>query len=77
MIGCTTIDHRALIADIEENFTLGMDIMEAHGFCLDLKQRTLGVGTEELVVHQREDICTQMVLTEDVILPEKSWLLPK
>lgn len=49
--------------------------MKAHGFRLDLKQRTLGVGTEELILHQQEDICAQMVLTEDVILPERSELL--
>lgn len=73
--GATTFTHRVLVADIEESVILGMDVMSAHGFRLDLKKHTLEVGTEELILHPQKDICAQLVLTEDVTLPERSELL--
>lgn len=51
-----------------------MDIINAQAFSLDLKERILRVGIQELNRHQQRDMCAQMVLTE-VILPERSKFL--
>lgn len=43
-IGATRISHRGLVADIEENVILEMDVMHEHGFGLNLKKRILRIG---------------------------------
>lgn len=51
-----------------------MDIMHEYGFGLNLKQRILRIGTEELILHQKKDCCAQMILAEDVIILEGTTL---
>lgn len=74
-IGATKIKHHVLVADIEKDVILEMDIMHVHGFELDLRERILGTENEELILHPKEDVCAQMLLAEDVTVPPKSKAL--
>lgn len=67
--------RHVLVADIVEDVILGIDIIHEHGFALDLRKRILRVGTEELIQHPKEDLRAQMLLAEDVTVPQRSDLL--
>lgn len=69
--GSTHVSHPALVADIEEDVILGMDIMDTYGFQLDLKRRVIHVGAEELILHQRETAVAEVMIAEDVELPAR------
>lgn len=49
--------------------------MNPHSFCPDLKERILRVVTDELTLYHQGNICAQIALADEVILPEKSGLL--
>lgn len=71
-VGNTSIKHRVLVAEVEDEFILGMDIMRKHGFKLDLKKGVMMVNEEELVLNPREENPARIIITEDVTLPERS-----
>lgn len=77
IVGNTTIKHRVLVAEVEDEFILGMDIMKKHGFKLDLKKGVMTVDEEELVLHPREDQAVRVLIAEDVTLPERSEVIVK
>ncbi|GLV46104.1 hypothetical protein CBL_10764 [Carabus blaptoides fortunei] len=54
-IGNTSIKHRALVAEIEDELMLGMDIMTRHGFKLDLEKGVKKFDKEEHVLNPRDD----------------------
>ena len=74
-IGNTSFKHRVLVAGIEDELILGMDIMKKHGFKLDLKKGVMTVNDEELVLHPRQDSAARVLITEDVTLPERSEII--
>lgn len=59
IIGAAKIKHQVLVADVEEDVIMGMDITHEHGFGLDLIKR---IGTEEHILHPKEDVCPQILL---------------
>ena len=54
-----------LVANIEDKFILGMDLMNKGGFELDFKNGVLKTNSEELVMHSREDVAARVVLAKD------------
>ena len=71
-IGNTSFKHRALVAEVEDELILGMDVMTKHGFKLDLKKGVMMVNEEELVLNPRDDKAVRVLMAEDVTLPERS-----
>ncbi|KAG5887048.1 hypothetical protein JTB14_020397 [Gonioctena quinquepunctata] len=62
----------ALVADIEDDAIIGMDIMNSRGFELDFKDGVLRVNGEELVLHGRSEELIRVLLAEDVSVPERA-----
>ncbi|XP_063933413.1 uncharacterized protein LOC135145226 [Zophobas morio] len=55
-IGQLKIRHRALVAGIEDDFILGMDLISRHGLTVDPVEKVLHLGNEEFILNQR---CTE------------------
>ena len=47
-IGQLKTKHRALVANIEDDLILGMNLITCHGLMLDLGEKVLRFGNEEL-----------------------------
>ena len=71
VIGSTCFNHRVLVADIEDELILGMDIMTTRGFELNLKQGILKINEEEVVLHRKCEETLRVVVAEDVSIPER------
>ncbi|UYV71663.1 K02A2.6-like, partial [Cordylochernes scorpioides] len=56
-LGGTRFDHRVLVADIEDEFILGMDIIREHGFTFDPTQGILRLGDESFVLSTEGEKC--------------------
>ncbi|UYV63913.1 K02A2.6-like [Cordylochernes scorpioides] len=56
-LGETRFDHRVLVADIEDEFILGMDIIREHGFTFDPTQGILRLGDESFVLSTEGEKC--------------------
>ncbi|KAJ8972389.1 hypothetical protein NQ317_003446, partial [Molorchus minor] len=54
-IGNTCFNGQVLVADIEDELILGMDIMNTKGFKLDFKRGVLQINEEEVVLHGRTE----------------------
>ncbi|KAJ8959505.1 hypothetical protein NQ318_022202, partial [Aromia moschata] len=52
VIGNVSFEHRALVAEIEDELILGMDIMNTKGFELDFKNNVLKINGEEIRMRQ-------------------------
>ncbi|KAG5885095.1 hypothetical protein JTB14_003969 [Gonioctena quinquepunctata] len=72
ILGSTKVKHQALVADIEDDAIIGMDIMNSRGFELDFKDGVLRVNGEELVLHGRSEELIRVLLAEDVSVPERA-----
>ena len=51
-IGQLKIRHRALVAGIEDDFILGMDLISRHGLTVDPVEKVLRLGNEEFILNQ-------------------------
>ncbi|KAJ8950849.1 hypothetical protein NQ318_011145 [Aromia moschata] len=69
VIGNVSFEHRALIAEIEDELILGMDIMNTKGFELDFKNNVLKINGEEIVLHRKTEETIRVVLAEDTAVP--------
>ncbi|UYV61797.1 K02A2.6-like, partial [Cordylochernes scorpioides] len=56
-LGGTRFDHIVLVADIEDEFILGMDIIREHGFTFDPTQGILRLGDESFVLSTEGEKC--------------------
>ncbi|KAK9712519.1 Zinc knuckle [Popillia japonica] len=74
-IGRTRIEHRVLVADIEEEFILGVDGMRPHGFNLDLENGVIRVGSDEIVLQYQKDIGCCLVLAEETTVPSRTEII--
>ncbi|KAK9708945.1 hypothetical protein QE152_g26918 [Popillia japonica] len=74
-MGSQAIQHRCLVADIEDKIILGMDVMNRYGLQMDLKHGVVKINKEDLVLHQNEDIHARVVVAENTILGERSETL--
>ncbi|KAG5895587.1 hypothetical protein JTB14_002349 [Gonioctena quinquepunctata] len=72
ILGNTKVKNQALVADIEDDAIIGMDIMNSRGFELDFKDGVLRVNGEELVLHGRSEELIRVLLAEDVSVPERA-----
>ncbi|KAJ8981797.1 hypothetical protein NQ317_006877 [Molorchus minor] len=70
-IGNTCFNGQVLIADIEDELILGMDIMNTKGFKLDFKRGVLQINEEEVVLHGRTEERVRVVLAEDSSISER------
>lgn len=73
-IGGTSFKHRVLVANIEEEVILGMDMMTKLGCKLDLEENVIRINGEEIVLQRRTNNrpnVAQVVLDEDTVLPER------
>ena len=52
-IGQLRIRHRALVASMEDDFILGMDLISRHGLTVDPVKEILCLGNEEFKMNQR------------------------
>ncbi|KAJ3655398.1 hypothetical protein Zmor_014530 [Zophobas morio] len=52
-IGQLRIRHRALVASMEDDFILGMDLISRHGLTIDPMKEVLRLGNEEFKLNQR------------------------
>ena len=75
IIGSTLIQHPALIADIEDEVILGMDIMSSKDFELNFKRGVLKINGEEVVLQTRKDEAIRVILATDTQIPERSEVI--
>ncbi|KAJ8951356.1 hypothetical protein NQ318_009292 [Aromia moschata] len=75
VIGNVSFEHRALVAEIEDELILGMDIMNTKGFKLDFKNNVLKINGEEIVLHRKAEETIRVVLAEDTAVPERSEMI--
>jgi predicted aspartyl protease len=66
-LGSVKVIHRVVVADIVDDFILGLDIMNKCGFVLDIKNRMLQTGNEEILLH----LSTASIDEVRVIVSEK------
>ena len=52
-VGQLRIRHRALVANMEDDFILGMDLISRHGLTIDPVKKVLRLGNEEFELNQR------------------------
>lgn len=71
-IGTETFTHTVIVADIEEDVILGMDVMNAHGFQLDFKNKVIKIGAEEVFLHPYEHSTVPAAVQEDTVIPGRS-----
>ena len=73
-IGQFQLKENILVADIVDDFILGLDIMEKHGFVLDLGQKTLRIDNEEITLRTSMDPLERVCLlsVETVRIPSNS-----
>ncbi|KAJ8945288.1 hypothetical protein NQ318_002745 [Aromia moschata] len=75
VIGNVSFEHRALVAEIEDELILGMDIMNTKGFELDFKNNVLKINGEEIVLHRKTEETIRVVLAKDTAVPERSEMI--
>ncbi|KAJ8959591.1 hypothetical protein NQ318_021769 [Aromia moschata] len=75
VIGNVSFEHRALVAEIEDELILGMDIMNTKGFELDFKNNVLKINGEEIILHRKTEETIRVVLAEDTAVPERSEMI--
>ncbi|KAJ3654724.1 hypothetical protein Zmor_013895 [Zophobas morio] len=46
------IKHRTVLANIEDDFILVMDLISCHGLTIDPAEKVLGLGNEEFILNQ-------------------------
>lgn len=60
-IGNATIRRRVLVADIQKEIILWMDIMRKYGYALDSKNGVLRTNREVVVLYHKEDAVIRIV----------------
>jgi hypothetical protein len=55
-LGSVEVIHRVVVADIVDDFILGLDVMNKFGFVLDIKNRMLQTGNEEISLQYFTDL---------------------
>lgn len=77
VIGGTSFQHRALVANIDEDVILGTDIMTRFGFLLDLNRKVITIGEEEVILQRGKNLSARLVLDEDTVFQECSQVIAK
>ena len=74
-IGGQHLKHRALVAEIDEDVILGMDLMIEYGIKLDMSRGVMTLGDEDVILRQGKDLSARVLLLEDTALPAQSQIL--
>ncbi|KAJ8948432.1 hypothetical protein NQ318_007955 [Aromia moschata] len=67
--------HRVLTADIRDDCILGLDILSKHGFVVDVKNKTIQIQNEEIVMApklQDYNKSRRIIVEEDIQIPQGS-----
>ncbi|KAJ8943240.1 hypothetical protein NQ318_009931 [Aromia moschata] len=74
-LGSKIMYHRVLTADIRDDCILGLDILSKHGFVVDVKNKTIQIQNEEIVMApklQDYDKSRRIIVEEDIQIPQGS-----
>lgn len=74
IIGGRQFSHRTLVADIDEDAILGLDVMTKLECKIDLKNGILSVGNEEVILRRGKDISARVRLLEETTIPALSQM---
>ena len=75
--GSSCVEETVLVADIENDFILGMDVMRKYGFKMDLNEGVIHLNNEELVIHPLECSLSRVMLYENVTLADRTETIVK
>lgn len=73
-IGGRQFSHRTLVADIDEDAILGLDVMTSLECKIDLKNGILLMGNEEVILRRGKDISARVLLLGDTTIPPLSQM---
>ncbi|KAJ8944085.1 hypothetical protein NQ318_019423 [Aromia moschata] len=74
-LGSKIMYHRVLTADIRDDCILGLDILSKHGFVVDVRNKTIQIQNEEIVMApklQDYDRSRRIIVEEDIQIPQGS-----
>ncbi|KAJ8962167.1 hypothetical protein NQ318_018124 [Aromia moschata] len=74
-LGSKIMYHRVLTADIRDDYILGLDILSKHGFVVDVKNKTIQIQNEEIVMApklQDYNKSRRIIVEEDIQIPQGS-----
>ncbi|KAJ8948871.1 hypothetical protein NQ318_013525 [Aromia moschata] len=74
-LGSKIMYHRVLTADIRDDCILGLDILSKHGFVVDVKNKTIKIQNEDIVmVPKLQDYnkSRRIIVEEDIQIPQGS-----
>ncbi|KAJ8962150.1 hypothetical protein NQ318_018107 [Aromia moschata] len=74
-LGSKIMYHRVLTADIRDDCILGLDILSKHGFVVDVRNKTIQIQNEEIVMApklQDYDKSRRVIVEEDIQIPQGS-----
>ncbi|MCD1431043.1 DDE-type integrase/transposase/recombinase [Klebsiella pneumoniae] len=74
-IGNASFEHRVLVAEIENEVILGMDIMNARGFELNFNRGILKINNDEVILHKKNEEIVCVTLAEDTSVPEQTEVI--
>lgn len=76
-LGRLNLWHKVLVADIEDQFILGMDLIRQHGFAFDNELNILRFGNEEFVLSTNDAYPVKVRAAETVIIPGSMEMIIK
>ncbi|KAJ8981165.1 hypothetical protein NQ317_017257 [Molorchus minor] len=73
-LGRTVFRHQVFVANITDDVLMGLELMKKHGFQLNLQERSIKTGQDEIIISmpRSDEKVRRITLTEDVILPALS-----
>ncbi|KAJ8932554.1 hypothetical protein NQ318_004708 [Aromia moschata] len=74
-LGSKIMYHQVLTADIRDDCILGLDILSKHGFVVDVKNKTIQIQNEEIVMApklQDYNKSRRIIVEEDIQIPQGS-----
>ncbi|KAJ8944187.1 hypothetical protein NQ318_016168, partial [Aromia moschata] len=74
-LGSKIMYHRVLTADIRDDCILGLDILSKHGFVVDVKNKSIQIQNEEIVMApklQDYNKSRRIIVEEDIQIPQGS-----
>ncbi|KAJ8983161.1 hypothetical protein NQ317_016260 [Molorchus minor] len=73
-LGRTVFRHQVFVVNITDDVLMGLELMKKHGFQLNLQERSIKTGQDEIIISmpRSDEKVRRITLTEDVILPALS-----
>lgn len=73
--GASDLGFNNLVASVEEDFILGMDVLEKFGFKLDLRKGVVTVSKEEIILHNGKNFTATVRLLKNTTLPAHTQIV--